>query len=128
MSFLPGVNDTAGYEENERGKPIQVPELQNKHLKRCIKSFHFISQWLKLFSLQRKLSSIQIHRISLGIAYLLWVNIGRQAVLVLEAALPKHSGAFGRPSLSLVIETLLLLHRISAPWWSLGDFATWASH
>lgn len=96
MSFLPGVNDTAGYEENERGKPIQVPELQNKHLKRCIKSFHFISQWLKLFSLQRKLSSIQIHRISLGIAYLLWVNIGRQAVLVLEAALPKHSGAFGR--------------------------------
>ena len=32
----------------------------------------------------------------------------------------------GIPSWSLVIKTLLLLHRISAPWWSLGDFATWA--
>ena len=32
------------------------------------------------------------------------------------------------PSSSLVIKTLLLLHRISAPWWSLGDFATWAQH
>ena len=30
----------------------------------------------------------------------------------------------GSPSSSLVIKTLLLLHRISAPWWSLGDFAT----
>ena len=35
-------------------------------------------------------------------------------------------GIGGSPSLSLVIKTLLLLHRISAPWWSLGDFATWA--
>ena len=32
----------------------------------------------------------------MGIAYPLWVGIGRQAVLVLEAALPKDSGAFGR--------------------------------
>ena len=32
----------------------------------------------------------------------------------------------GSPSLSLVIKTLLLLHQISAPWWSLGDFETWA--
>ena len=30
------------------------------------------------------------------------------------------------PSSSLVMKTLLLLHWISAPWWSLGDFATWA--
>ena len=29
----------------------------------------------------------------------------------------------GSPSSSLVIKALLLLHRISAPWWSLGDFA-----
>ena len=35
-------------------------------------------------------------------------------------------GIGGRPSSSLVIKTLLLLHGISAPWWSLGDFATWA--
>ena len=35
-------------------------------------------------------------------------------------------GNGGSPSLSLVIKTLLLLHWISAPWWSLGDFATWA--
>lgn len=34
----------------------------------------------------------------MGIAYPLWVGIGRQAVLVLEAALPKDSGAFGRTS------------------------------
>ena len=33
-------------------------------------------------------------------------------------------GIGGSPSSSLVIKTLLLLHRISAPWWSLGDFAT----
>ena len=32
----------------------------------------------------------------------------------------------GSPSSSLVIKTVLLLHRISAPWWSLGDFTTWA--
>ena len=37
-------------------------------------------------------------------------------------------GIGGSPSSSLVIKTLLLLHRISAPWWSLGDFATWAQH
>ena len=35
-------------------------------------------------------------------------------------------GIGGSPSWSLVIKTLLLLHRILAPWWSLGDFATWA--
>ena len=35
-------------------------------------------------------------------------------------------GNGGSPSSNLVIKTLLLLHRISAPWWSLGDFATWA--
>ena len=32
----------------------------------------------------------------------------------------------GTPARRLVIKILLLLHRISAPWWSLGDFATWA--
>ena len=32
----------------------------------------------------------------------------------------------GSPNSSLVIKTLLRLHWISAPWWSLGDFATWA--
>ena len=37
-------------------------------------------------------------------------------------------GVSGSPSSSLVIKTLLLLHQISAPWWSLGDFATWAKH
>ena len=35
-------------------------------------------------------------------------------------------GNGGSPSSSLVIKTLLLLHRISAPWWSLGGFVTWA--
>ena len=35
-------------------------------------------------------------------------------------------GISGSPRSSLVIKTLLLLHRILAPWWSLGDFATWA--
>ena len=35
-------------------------------------------------------------------------------------------GNGGSPSSSLVIKTLLLLHWIPAPWWSLGDFATWA--
>ena len=35
-------------------------------------------------------------------------------------------GIGGSPSSSLVIKTVLLLHWISAPWWSLGDFATWA--
>ena len=35
-------------------------------------------------------------------------------------------GNGGSPSSNLVIKTLLLLHQISAPWWSLGDFATWA--
>ena len=35
-------------------------------------------------------------------------------------------GISGSPSSSLVIKTLLHLHPISAPWWSLGDFATWA--
>ena len=32
-------------------------------------------------------------------------------------------GVSGSPSSSLVIKTLLLLHQILAPWWSLGDFA-----
>ena len=40
--------------------------------------------------------------------------------------LPIAVGIGGSPSSSLVIKTLLLLHQISAPWWSLGDFATWA--
>ena len=35
-------------------------------------------------------------------------------------------GNGGSPSLSLVIKTLLLLYQILAPWWSLGDFVTWA--
>ena len=35
-------------------------------------------------------------------------------------------GISGSASSSLVIKTLLHLHRISAPWWSLGDFTTWA--
>ena len=46
-----------------------------------------------------------------------------------ELGAPPYSrcvGIDGSPSSSLVIKTLLLLHRISAPWWLLGDFATWA--
>ena len=59
------------------------------------------------------------------------LNIPYISSVTQNLGLPPYSrcvGAGGSPSSSLVIKTLLLLHRIPAPWWSLGDFVTWAQH
>ena len=57
------------------------------------------------------------------------LNIPYISSVTQNSGLPPYSrcvGAGGSPSLSLVIKTLLLLHQIMAPGWSLGDFVTWA--
>ena len=59
------------------------------------------------------------------------LNIPYKSSVTQNSGLPPYSrcvSAGGSPSSSLVIKTLLLLHRIPAPWWSLGDFVTWAQH
>ena len=56
------------------------------------------------------------------------LNIPYISNVTRNLGLPPYSRCVGggSPSSSLVIKTLLLLHRIPAPWWSLGDFVTWA--